>query len=62
MSILYTLSQIRVKCLGTIEAEFWESDSDTILQGEKLVRVLKVLESQWPGGRLNLKVPSDLRP
>lgn len=38
-----------MKCLGRIEAEFWESDVETEYNSEKLVRVLKVMESQWPG-------------
>ncbi len=41
--------KIRVKCLGKIEAEFWETGAEESYHGEKSVRVLKVMESQWPG-------------
>ena len=38
-----------MKCLGRIEAEFWETDVENTFDGEKAVKLLKVMESQWPG-------------
>jgi len=52
---------LNVACLGKIEAKFWESDSavNSFNNGrshqqqhqQQQLRVLKVMESQWPGKR-----------
>eukprot|EP00095_Tigriopus_kingsejongensis_P003610 snap_masked-scaffold49_size462716-processed-gene-0.3 protein:Tk03610 transcript:snap_masked-scaffold49_size462716-processed-gene-0.3-mRNA-1 annotation:"elongation factor g" len=44
--------ELRVKCRGTIAAEFWENDVENVFtdtsQKDRMVRVLEVQESQWP--------------
>ena len=43
--------EIRVKCKGTITAEFWEKDVVNIFTDKDLkkeVKVLEITESQWP--------------
>ena len=41
--------EIRVKCKGTIAAEFWKKDVENIFtdKGREL-KVLEITESQWP--------------
>jgi hypothetical protein len=45
--------ELRVKCRGTIAAEFWENDVENVFtdrtKKDRMVRVLEVQESQWPG-------------
>ena len=43
--------ELRVKCRGTIAAEFWKRDVENVYNTErdKFVKVLEVKESQWPG-------------
>ena len=43
--------ELRVKCRGTIAAEFWKKDVENVYntQKDKFVKVLEVKESQWPG-------------
>ena len=56
--------ELRVKCRGTIAAEFWENDTENIFsdnndrfssssssqaQKDKLIKVLDMKSSQWPG-------------
>ena len=43
--------ELRVKCRGTIAAEFWKRDVENvyITDERKIVKVLKVTESLWPG-------------
>jgi hypothetical protein len=43
--------ELRVKCRGTIAAEFWKRDVENVYSTEKdrFVKVLEVKESQWPG-------------
>ena len=42
--------ELRVKCRGTIAAEFWKRDVENVYNTEKdsFVKVLEVKESQWP--------------
>jgi hypothetical protein len=51
--------EIRVKCRGTIAAEFWEDDVENVFGNggyssgsdankDKMVKVLEVQESMWP--------------
>ena len=44
--------EIRVKCKGTIAAEFWKKDVENILYIEnnkdRFLKVLEITESQWP--------------
>lgn len=43
--------ELRVKCRGTIAAEFWKRDVENVYNTERdsFVKVLEVKESQWPG-------------
>ncbi len=43
--------ELRVKCRGTIAAEFWKRDAENVYSSEndRFVKVLEVKESQWPG-------------
>ena len=43
--------ELRVKCRGTIAAEFWKRDVENvyITDEDKFVKVLEVTESHWPG-------------
>ena len=43
--------ELRVKCLATIEAEFWKKDVENVYstQRDSFLKVLEVKESQWPG-------------
>ena len=43
--------ELRVKCRGTIAAEFWKRDVENVYSAEKdkVIKVLEVKESQWPG-------------
>ena len=43
--------ELRVKCRGTIAAEFWKRDVENVYIADerKIVKVLKVTESHWPG-------------
>ena len=45
---------LRVKCRGTIAAEFWKRDVENVYNTEKdkFVKVLEVKESQWPGKKI----------
>eukprot|EP00093_Oithona_nana_P005919 05919.XXX_136321_142922_1 [CDS] Oithona nana genome sequencing. len=42
--------ELRVKCRGTIAAEFWKRDVENVYNTERdsFVKVLEVKESQWP--------------
>ena len=47
-----TDGELRVKCRGTIAAEFWENDVENVYAKDtrdKMIRVLEVQESHWPG-------------
>ena len=46
--------ELRVKCIGKIEAEFWKKDAENIFNKDKdtEIRVLEVKESNWPGKKL----------
>ena len=43
--------ELRIKCRGTIEAEFWKRDVENVYSTDrdKVTRVLEIKESQWPG-------------
>ena len=43
--------QLRIKCRGTIAAEFWKRDVENVYSTDrdKFVKVLEIKESQWPG-------------
>ena len=43
--------ELRIKCRGTIAAEFWKKDVENVYNTErdKIMKVLEVKESQWPG-------------
>ena len=43
--------ELRIKCRGTIAAEFWKRDVENVYNTDrdKFVKVLEVKESQWPG-------------
>ena len=43
--------ELRVKCRGTIAAEFWKRDVENVYSTDRdsFVKVLEVKESQWPG-------------
>ena len=42
--------QLRVNCKGTIAAEFWKKDVESIYNApnESFLKVLKISEIQWP--------------
>lgn len=46
--------EIRVKCKGTIAAEFWKKDVENIFTDkDRFVKVLEITESQWPSKFVN---------
>ena len=58
IELLMTLQQqhfrdgeLRVKCRGTIAAEFWKKDAENVYSTKKnsIMKVLEIKESQWPG-------------
>ena len=53
--------EVRVKCIGTVSAEFWENDAESVYtEKDSQVRVLEVKESQWPGKNMFAILTSDL--
>ena len=54
--------EIRVKCKGTIAAEFWKKDVENIFTDkDRFVKVLEITESQWPSKFMNYPYPNVLR-
>ena len=43
--------ELRIKCKGTIAAEFWKRDVENVYSTERdtFVYVLEMKETQWPG-------------
>ena len=63
IELLMTLQQqhfrdgeLRVKCRGTIAAEFWKKDAENVYSTKKnsIMKVLEIKESQWPGKKKNV--------
>lgn len=48
--------ELRVKCRGTIAAEFWKRDVENVYNTDKdkFVKVLEVKESHWPGNNTTI--------
>lgn len=47
--------ELRVKCIATIEAEFWKKDVENVYstQRDSFLKVLEVKESQWPDSAMS---------
>ena len=67
IELLMTLQQqhfrdgeLRVKCRGTIAAEFWKKDAENVYSTKKnsIMKVLEIKESQWPGKKKKKCVPT----
>lgn len=55
--------ELRVKCRGTIEAEFWKRDVENVFTDkDRILKVLEVRESQWPDSASSRVVSSTILP